>query len=63
QEENKQSIDNQSFEKVSSTINTISMLDELKHSFVLNKQKLNIHEDVFGEDEEEHFDDDDDDDE
>ncbi|CAF1432274.1 unnamed protein product, partial [Rotaria sordida] len=62
QEENKQFIDNQSFEKVSSTINTISMLDELKHTFVLNKNKLNIHEDVFGEDEEENFDDDDDDD-
>ncbi|CAF4005830.1 unnamed protein product, partial [Rotaria sp. Silwood1] len=60
QEEKKQFIDNQSFEKVSSTINTISMLDELKHTFVLNKKKLNIQEDIFGEDEEENFADEDD---
>ncbi|CAF1023502.1 unnamed protein product [Rotaria sp. Silwood1] len=60
QEEKKQFIDNQSFEKVSSTINTISMLDELKHTFVLNKKKLNIQEDIFGEDEEENFADNDD---
>ncbi|CAF3998793.1 unnamed protein product [Rotaria sp. Silwood1] len=60
QEEKKQFIDNQSFEKVSSTINTISRLDELKHTFVLNKKKLNIQEDIFGEDEEENFADEDD---
>jgi hypothetical protein len=36
------------------------MLDELKHTFILNRKKLNIDEDVFGEDEPENFDDDDD---
>jgi hypothetical protein len=46
-------IDEQSFEKVSSIQNSISMLDELKHSFVLNRKKLNTDEDVFGEEEEE----------
>ena len=55
-------IDEQPFEKVSSLENTMSMLDELKHSFVLNKKKLNINEDVFGEEEEENFGDEDDDD-
>ncbi len=57
-EENKEIIDNQQpFEKVSSIQNTISMLDELKHTFVLNRTKLNINEDIFGEDEKENFDD------
>jgi hypothetical protein len=45
-------IDEQPFEKVSSIENSISMLDELKHSFVLNRKKLNTNEDVFGEEEE-----------
>ncbi|CAF3277452.1 unnamed protein product [Rotaria socialis] len=61
EEDKKPIIDNESFEKLSSMPNTISMLDELKHTFVLNKKKLNTNEDVFGE-EEEIFDDDDDDD-
>jgi hypothetical protein len=52
-EEKKPMIDEQSFEKVSSIQNSISMLDELKHSFVLNRKKLNTDEDVFGEEEEE----------
>jgi hypothetical protein len=60
-EDTKPIIDNQlPFEKVSTTQNTISMLDELKHTFVLNRTKLNINEDIFGEDEKENFDDDDD---
>jgi hypothetical protein len=58
--DNQQIIDDQPFEKVSSTQNSISMLDELKHTFLLNRKKLNIDEDVFGEDEKENFDDDDD---
>jgi hypothetical protein len=62
QEDKKRIIDDQPFEKISSTQNTISMLDELKHTFVLNRKKLNIDEDIFGEDEKENFDDDDDDD-
>ncbi len=47
----KEILDEQPFEKVSLTQNTISMMDELKHTFILNRKKLNIHEDVFGEDE------------
>lgn len=30
-----------------------SMLDELKHSFALNRERLNINEDTFGEDDDE----------
>ncbi|CAF1401091.1 unnamed protein product, partial [Adineta steineri] len=63
QDDKKQIIDEQqTFEKLSSTTSTISMLDELKHTFVLNRNKLNIDEDIFGEDEIENFGDDDDDD-
>jgi hypothetical protein len=62
QEDKKQIIDEQPFEKASSMPNAISMLDELKHTFMLNRKKLNLDEDVFGEDEPENFDDDDDDD-
>lgn len=62
-EEKQPVIDNQPFEKIISTENTISMLDELKHTFVLNRKKLNIDEDIFGEDEigDSDIDDDDDD--
>ena len=60
QEEKKDIIEEEPFEKVLSIPNTISMLDELKHTFILNRKKLNIDEDVFGEDEPENFDDDDD---
>lgn len=61
EEEKKQDIDYQAFEKLPPMPNTISMLDELKHTFVLNREKLNIHEDIFGENEEEIFDDNDED--
>ncbi|CAF1359214.1 unnamed protein product [Didymodactylos carnosus] len=39
-----------------------SMLDELKQTFVINKEKMNLNEDVFGEEEDEDEDQDDDDD-
>jgi hypothetical protein len=59
QEENEKVIvEEQPFEKLTSMSDTISMLDELKHTFVLNRKKLNIDEDIFGEDEIENFDDD-----
>ena len=60
-EEKKKKTEEQPFERVSSVQNSISMLDELKHSFLLNREKLNMNEDIFGE--EENFDDNDDDDE
>ena len=50
----------QPFERIPSMERPISMLDELKHSFVLNRKKLHLDEDIFGE--EENFEDDDDDD-
>ena len=52
-------VDEEPFEKLSSMSNTISMLDELKHTFVLNRKKLNINEDIFGEDDIGDFDDED----
>lgn len=62
--EKKEILDEQPFEKISSSSqSTLSMLDELKNTFVLNRNKLNIDEDIFGEDEIEDFDDDDDNDE
>ena len=57
QEDKQRLTDDQPFEKLSSIPNTISMLNELKHTFVLNKKKLNIDEDIFGENDEESFDD------
>ncbi|UJR10049.1 hypothetical protein I4U23_014271 [Adineta vaga] len=62
QEIEKEIIDEEPFEKLSSMSDTISMLDELKHTFTLNRKKLNINEDIFGEEEIEDFGDDDDDD-
>jgi inorganic triphosphatase YgiF len=58
EESEKVIVDEQPFEKLTSMSDTISMLDELKHKFVLNRKKLNIDEDIFGEDEIENFDDD-----
>lgn len=53
-------IDEEPFEKLSSMTNTITMLDELKHTFVLNRKKLNVNEDIFGDDDIEDFGDEDD---
>ena len=41
----------QPFERIAPLPNSISMMEELKHTFVLNRKKLNVDEDVFGEDE------------
>ena len=58
EEDKKQIVDEEPFEKLTPMSDTITMLDELKHTFVLNRKKLNIDEDVFGEDEIENFGDD-----
>lgn len=50
-------INEEPFERISSMEKPKSMLDELKHSFVLNRKKLHLDEDIFGE--EENFEDDD----
>ena len=45
------SVDEQPFQRMSSMENSTSMLDELKHSFALNRNKLHVdEEDIFGED-------------
>lgn len=41
--------DEEPFERIAPMQNSLSMMDELKHTFVLNRKKLNVDEDVFGE--------------
>ena len=53
--EEKEEEENDAFEKLPPMPQSLSMLDELKHTFLLNRQRLNLNEDVF---EEETFDDD-----
>ena len=59
-EENEQEVEeeeeNDTFEKLPPMPQSLSMLDELKHTFLLNRQRLNLDEDTF---EEETFDDED----
>ena len=43
----------QPFERIAPMPTSLSMMDELKHTFLLNRKKLNVDEDVFGEDDDE----------